>query len=155
MSVIRISHQKNYVVISKIVLEDQDLSFKAKGLWAYCMSRPDNWEFHVSHLATVSKDKEDSVYSAIKELEKAGYVRKIQKNEKGKFGPVDYEISEIKIILPLRDFPDAGFPDAGNPALLNTDTKESNNKDCLLSGRCRRSKKSHSIDKKKNETFTF
>jgi len=124
MSVIRINHQKNYVVINKDVLENKALSFKAKGLWTYCMSRPNDWTFHVSHLATVSKDKEDAVYSAIKELEKEGYVRKIQKSEKGRFGPVDYEISEIKIILPLAGFPDAVFPDAENPALLNNDLNQ-------------------------------
>ena len=121
MSVIRVKHQKNYVVINKNVLEDPTLSFKAKGLWTYCMSRPDDWEFHVCHLATVSKDGEDAIYSAIKELEIQGYVKKMQRSEGGRFTSVDYEISEIKIILPLRDFPDAVFPDAENPALLSND----------------------------------
>jgi hypothetical protein len=121
MTVLKIRHQKDFVVISKIALEDPDLSFKAKGLWAYCMSRPNDWEFHVTHLATVSKDGVDAIYSAIRELELAGYVRKIQKNEKGKFGSVDYEVSEIKIILPLRDFPETEDPETENPALLNID----------------------------------
>lgn len=124
MSVIRVNHQKDYVVINKKVLEDPVLSFKAKGLWAYCMSRPDHWQFHVSHLSTVSKDGEDAIYSALKELEKNGYLKKVQKNENGKFGPVDYEISENKEDIektPLRDFPEAVNPHAGNPALVSND----------------------------------
>lgn len=119
MAVIRISHQENYVVINKTVLEDPHLSFKAKGLWAYCMSRPNHWEFHVRHLATVSQDKRDGVYSAIKELELRGYVRKVQKKVKGKFAAFDYEISEIQIILPL-----PAFPGPANPPLVSNDTSK-------------------------------
>lgn len=121
MSVLRVDHQKNYVVINKEALEDKNLSFKAKGLWAYCMSRPNDWEFHVSHLAKISKDGEDSIYSAIKELVDNGYCEKVQGSYKGRFTKVDYVIREIKIILPLRDFPDAVFPDAENPGVLSNE----------------------------------
>lgn len=138
MTVIRVSHQKNYVVINKLVLEDKDLSFKAKGIWAYYMSRPDDWTFHVSHLATISSEKEKAVYSGLKELEKAGYLRKIQLRENGRFGTFDYEISEIKIISPQpqkgdtvksseKNAPTGTFPPlacfthADNEALLSID----------------------------------
>ena len=125
MSVIRIKKSDNFVSIHKGALENPKLSFKAKGLWAYCMSRKNDWVFHVSHLSTVSKEGEDAIYSAIKELEAEGYVKKIQKNISGKFQKVDYEVYEepqLKKCLPHRDFPDAGFPDAGNPALVNIDS---------------------------------
>ena len=124
MSVLRVKKTENFVVLHKGALENPNLSFKTKGLWAYCMSRPDNWEFHVSHLATVSKDGEDAVYSAIKELIENGYCERIQENN-GKFGKMDYYIHEtpinIKEILPQPDFPRAGSPIAGNPALLSID----------------------------------
>lgn len=124
MSIIRVSHQKNYVVINKIALEDPNLSFKSKGLWAYCMSRPDDWEFYVSHLATVSQDGEDAIYSAIKELIKFGYCQKKQVNEGGKFGKLEYiifETPQIQKILPQPDFPDAGRSHANEPALPSID----------------------------------
>jgi hypothetical protein len=95
MSVIRIKHENNYVCIHKGALEDPNLSFKAKGLWAYCMSRPDDWSFHVSHLATVCQDRKTAIYSAIKELIKAGYCEKIQLREKGRNCGVEYIIHEI------------------------------------------------------------
>ena len=82
MSIIRVKHDKNYVCIHKGALEDPNLSFKAKGLWAYCMSRPDDWEFHVSHLASVSKEKECAIYSALKELKREGYVELTRHREK-------------------------------------------------------------------------
>lgn len=124
MTVLRIKKSDNFVCIHKGALENPKLSFKAKGLWAYCMSRKNDWQFHVSHLSKVSKEKEDAVYSAIKELEKEGYIRKVQNNKNGKFEKVDYEVyeeSQLKKCLPQPGFPDAGFPDAGNPALVSND----------------------------------
>lgn len=124
MSVIKVKLQENFVVLSIHPLEDETLSFKAKGLWAYCMSRPKDWQFHVSHLAKVSKDGIDGVYSALKELINAGYCRRTQKNENGKFGKYDYEISfqaEFKKSLPQRDLPHAEVPDPVNPVLPSID----------------------------------
>ena len=125
MTVVRVRIQKDFTVLYNGVLENPRLSFKAKGLWAYCMSRPDNWHFHVNHLATVSKEGIDAVYSAIKELEAEGLVEKTQKNQGGVFGPVDYTIypyaQEIQKILPLRDFPQTEDPQTENPALTRTD----------------------------------
>lgn len=133
MAIIRIKHTENYVVIHKSVLENPRLSFKAKGLWAYGMSRPNDWEFNVEHLSKVSKDGTDSVYSALKELIDEGYCQKVQQNIKGKFCPVDYIIyetqDELKKCLPLRDFPYAGFPYTVNPALLSIEEELSNEKE--------------------------
>lgn len=132
MAVIKCIVQQDFTVLHNSVLENPNLSFKAKGLWAYCMSRPQNWQFHVSHLAKVSKEKEDAIYSALKELEKEGIVQKTQSNDKGKFGPVDYIIypypPEIQKILPLRDFPRPGNPRPGNPALSNKDLQKESKK---------------------------
>ena len=124
MTVLRIKKTENYVSLHKGALEDPELSFKAKGLWAYCMSRPNNWTFHVNHLATISQEGKHAVYSALQELEAAGYVKKIQENVGGRFGPVDYEVAEtpeFKKSLPHPDFPRAEFPRAENPPLLNND----------------------------------
>lgn len=133
MAVIKVQAQKDFTVLFNVVLENPNLSFKAKGLWAYCMSRPNNWEFHVNHLATVSKDGTDGVYSALKELIAEGLVEKIQKNERGKFGKVDYLIfpypPEFKKCLPHRDFPQTEKPQTENPALLNTDTYKERKKE--------------------------
>lgn len=129
MTVCRISKRDSWFSISRHPLEDPKLSLKSKGLWAYCMSKPNGWTFHINQLSTVSQaDGKHSVYSAIKELIKNGYVKKIQTNEKGKFGKVDYIIfeecqinnTEIKEILPLRD-----LPHAVNPPLVNNDIQGS------------------------------
>lgn len=125
MSVVKVQILENFTVLYNAVLENPRLSFKAKGLWAYCMSRPKDWEFHVNHLATVSQDGKESVYSALKELEDEGLVEKVQERDNGKFSKFDYIIypypQEIQIILPQRQKPDTVKPDTENPPLLSTD----------------------------------
>jgi hypothetical protein len=133
MSVMRVKIQKDFTVLYNGVLENPNLSFKAKGLWAYCMSRPDDWEFHVSHLATISKEGEDAIYSALKELIREGLVERTQTHEGGRFGSVDYIIypypQELKECLPRRDFQHAEKQRPENPALPSTDKKPSTEKE--------------------------
>ena len=125
MTVIKVKIQNHFTTLYNGVLENPKLSFKAKGLWAYCMSRKDDWEFHVSHLATVSEDGRDAIYSALKELEREGLVEKVQERNGGKFKKIDYIIypypQEIQKILPLTAFPDTAKPDTANPPLLSTE----------------------------------
>lgn len=124
MSVIRVNHQENYVVIKNdTVLIDPTLSWKAKGIWAYCMSRPNDWQFHVSHLITVSQDSRDSVRAGLKELETAGYLTRLQSREDGRFGKFDYEISETKISLPQTDFPATVKAGPENQPLVSIDNQ--------------------------------
>ena len=74
--IIRTNKSENYfVMVDKRPLEDVRLSWKAKGLMAYLLSRPDNWKVIVSHLATVSSDGETAVRSALQELAEFGYAR--------------------------------------------------------------------------------
>ena len=129
MSVIRIKHKKDYVCIHTGALEDPNLSFKAKGLWAYCMSKTDDWKFHVTHLATVCKDKTTVIYSCIKELIKAGYCEKKRlRDEKGKCVGIEYtihEVSTLKKFLPHSGFLNEGFLNQGNQPLVNIDNRVS------------------------------
>jgi len=135
MSVIKVRIQKDFTVLYNGVLENTSLSFKAKGLWAYCMSRPDDWDFHVTHLATISKEKERSIYAALDELIAAGLVTREQKNlAKGErqgregFQQVEYTIyaypQEIKEMFAQRRFADAQVADAQNAALVSTDSHQ-------------------------------
>ncbi len=74
MSVIRVSKPRaRFTVLSTATLRTASLSLKARGLWALCMSYPDDWEFRASHLRSQSaRDGRDAVQGALKELEAAG-----------------------------------------------------------------------------------
>lgn len=112
----------NYVCIHKGFLEDKDLTFRAKGLMTYCLSRIDNWEFHISHLQEVSKEGRDAVYSAIKELINKGYIVREIHREKGKFEKGKYLIYETPQLKPVTGNPDMVEPLTGNPDTVCPDT---------------------------------
>lgn len=52
-----------YCIISKNFLNDNGLSFKAKGLMAYLLSKPDNWVTTIGDLVKHAVDQEKSVRS--------------------------------------------------------------------------------------------
>jgi len=85
MTTVRTKKNKNYTTISNIVLNDVALTWKAKGLAAYLLSKPDDWRISREHLAKQSEDGISAVRSALQELEKFGYlVREKSRNEHGK-----------------------------------------------------------------------
>ena len=63
----------NFVMLDKTFLEDDRLSFKAKGILAYLLSKPDNWKVIVGNLVKYSKDGKSAVYAGLKELKECGY----------------------------------------------------------------------------------
>ena len=75
-SVIRVIKNKNYTVMSNKHLFCRELSLKAKGLMSLCIALPDYWEYSVAGLMSLSNDGRDSVTSAIKALEKLGFINK-------------------------------------------------------------------------------
>lgn len=125
MSIIRTSHNKEnpYVMLNKKALEDSNLSWAAKGLWAYLMSRPDDWTISIPHLSKIYDNYgggETAIYNYLNELIKHGYcTRRQPKEENGKFGKYEYIISEFQIILPQPGSPDAGPPDAAKLPTTN------------------------------------
>lgn len=76
MSIIRVEKNKNYSVINNTGLNDCNLSFKAKGILAYLLSKPDNWKCIPKDLAANSCDGQKAIYSGLKELRAHGYMIK-------------------------------------------------------------------------------
>lgn len=76
--IIRTTHRDRYVILSKKPLEDDRLSFRARGVHAYLMSKPDRWQVRVCELASAGPDGRDSVMAALRELEAAGYLVRSQ-----------------------------------------------------------------------------
>lgn len=106
MSIVRTEHNKDnpYVILNKKALEDKNLSWGAKGLWSYLMSRPDNWNISVAHLSKIYIGKgggEKAIYTLLNELIENGYCNRIQgKKEKGFFSNTEYIITEFKNKVP-------------------------------------------------------
>ncbi len=64
---------ENFTTIANEFLKDKDLSNKAKGVLAMILALPDNWDFSIKGMVTVTKDGEASLRSAINEMKKNGY----------------------------------------------------------------------------------
>ena len=82
--VFRVERNKNFTVMSNHHFKNKDLSLKAKGLLSLMLSLPEDWNYNIRGLASLSREGIDSVRSAIKELEHYRYVeRNIIRNESG------------------------------------------------------------------------
>lgn len=129
MSIVRVHKTSNFTVMSNYHFKEKKMSLKAKGLLSLMLSLPDDWNYSVSGLVTLSKDGKDSVMSALAELEKFGYLsRERLVNDKGQFSGIEYNIyeqpqQEIPIAeKPILDNEDAEKPIAENPTQLNTNS---------------------------------
>ena len=100
MAVFRVEKTKDFTVMSNHHLRNVSLSLKAKGLLSLMLSLPDNWDYTTKGLAHICKDGVDSISSAIKELEKQGYLtRQRLRDAHGRLGDIEYAIHE-KPVLP-------------------------------------------------------
>lgn len=130
MAVFRIHKDRNFTVMSNVHFRDRALSLRAKGLLSLMLSLPDDWDYTIAGLVTLSKDGRDAVISAVRELEAAGYVRRSQRKDgKGRFSGYDYEVYETptkgeKDALPSTSSPFTEFPNTGKPEQLSTDVKK-------------------------------
>ena len=58
--------------IPNTILQNKNLTLKAKGLWAYLNSKPEGWDFSAERIAAEQADGREAVKSALRELENAG-----------------------------------------------------------------------------------
>lgn len=102
-----------FTQVSNIILNDNQISLKAKGLFAYLFSKPDDWEFHISAMEKELKEKRDAILSTVNELIEHNYITRKQKND-GKFGGILYEF-----VLPHTENPHTENPYTDNPDTNN------------------------------------
>lgn len=122
MPKIRKQYQKGFTTLDNTPLNDKSLTWKAKGLFVYLWSKPDDWDYRVTEVAKHSKDGIGSTSTGVTELEQAGYLKRKQKNENGVFGDSVWTLSERPIFKnPISDNPYTEKPYTQNRALLNTD----------------------------------
>lgn len=62
----------NFTWIPNSILNDNNISLQAKGLWAYINSKPDGWNFSSKRIADDCKECERTIKSLLQELEELG-----------------------------------------------------------------------------------
>lgn len=98
-SILKKKVKNNYTRISNDFLQDDSISFEARGLGASLLSRPEDWEINISALMAEGSIGRDKVNKIIQELIKAGYMYKSQSRTSGKFSRNILFISDEKDYL--------------------------------------------------------
>ena len=143
MAVFRVEKTKDFTVMSNHHLRNTELSLKAKGLLSLMLSLPEDWDYTTKGLAHICRDGVDSITTALKELERHGYLtRQRLRNENGQLGDIEYTIHEKPVtgvkqgvspkrenprqVNPRQAKPEQAEPEQENPAQLNTNRSNTN-----------------------------
>jgi len=120
MAVFRVERNTGYTVMSNHHLRNKELSLKAKGLLSQMLSLPEDWDYTLSGLAHINREKIDAIREAVKELEKAGYIKRSrERDEKGRLRGADYIIYEQPQPADEEAAPDSPPPVLDLPTLEN------------------------------------
>ena len=162
MPTIRVKKNNHYATIHNCGLQDPKLSYKARGIYAYLMSLPDDWVINRKHLANSSENNGvSSVRTGLKELRDEGYlVKESKRDEEGKITawesilyevPQDKEKEYYKRLKSRRSSQMAENPPGGNPNRKETDNIQ--NKQKPQSKDCRKEEDNKKIKNEFQKTF--
>lgn len=137
----------SFLLIRNEVARDDRLSYRASGVLADILSRPDNWVTSAERLAAARPHGEGvkAMRTALRELEAAGYLRRVRTRDKdGTFGweQAFYDTPQAvegktagRTVSPLP--PGGGLPDGFGPSKEDRErtTVEEDELECPHSGR--------------------
>lgn len=89
--------RSNFTILANVTLCDANLSWEARGMLAFLLSKPDHWVVNVKHLVKESPSAgRDKVYSILKELETHGYLTQERlRDESGHYADTERVVHEI------------------------------------------------------------
>lgn len=121
MGTMRVAKRQRFTTVNRELINDQRLSFRARGVLVWILDKPDDWQFDSESLAEQAKEGRDAIRAALRELADAGYIRRTKKRgEKGHW------LTETVVFeSPTGDgFPGVGQAGVGEPGpVLNTEPK--------------------------------
>lgn len=120
-TIIRTPHNRDnpYFMMTRAAAQDESLSWAARGVLAYLLSKPGHWRVQVSDLE--QQCGRDKVYAILKELVDTRYMERIlTRRTDGRFGAYEYRVYET----PLPEKPDTVSPDTVNPLLDSIENTE-------------------------------
>lgn len=87
--------EKPFAQIERTTLQDERLSFRAKGILAYLLSKPEDWQTNIKDVQNHGTEGRDAIRSAMKELQEFGYAKLTPlQDENGRLIGKSYTISE-------------------------------------------------------------
>lgn len=117
----------NFTIIGNEVLRDKRLSYRARGLLACVLSRPDDWRTSADSLAREGLEGRAAILTALKELETAGYLVRTRVQDKhGLWRTFSTVFDEPQTEASTEvQFPNVGSPNFGKrTSIEELDTKK-------------------------------
>lgn len=113
---LRKKKSSKFYAVDLRIIENSELSWAAKGVWTYLISRPDGWAVNRSDLLGKSKDGDTALRKILKDLEDAGLLKIERQKVQGKFGPTIWTVFEEPFeVLPYVENPHVENPHVENP----------------------------------------
>lgn len=117
-----------FAVVPLSLLDNKEISFKAKGIYAFIQSKPDEWDFSIKNIAFQCKEGVESIASALRELEKYGYLKREKSQDDLGHWDIDYILYDTPFTeIPVTENPMQGNPASGKP--LNNSNKDLSKKE--------------------------
>lgn len=74
MSLLRKRVRAGYTHVANELVDNRVLSFRARGIAIFLLSKPDDWEIKIEYLVTQGKEGREAVRAALKELAEHGFL---------------------------------------------------------------------------------
>lgn len=121
-----IKQNSNFTQVPNTLLNNANISLKAKGVWAFINSKPNGWNFSVKGIQAQCREGREAISMALKELEKYGYLERKHKpkGDDGQFTGYNYYLYSYPITeAPFTQLSDNGKAvEHSNTILSNTIT---------------------------------
>ena len=85
--------KENFTIIPNGLLRSKNISDRARFLFCYMASMPDNWKFYQGAMAKELGYSVDTLRKYLDELLSTGYLQREQRRQEGKFDSYDYTIN--------------------------------------------------------------
>ena len=83
----------NFTIIPNDIIRNKTLRDRARFLFCYMASMPDEWKFYQGVMAKELGYTKDTLRKYIEELLQTGYLNREQRRETGKFDSYDYTLN--------------------------------------------------------------
>lgn len=85
--------KKNFTIIPNDIIRNKNISDRARFIFCYMASMPDDWKFYQGAMAKELGYTKDTLRKYIEELLTTGYLHREQRRETGKFDSYDYTLN--------------------------------------------------------------
>lgn len=117
MRIHRSAHQRFFTTLGNEVLRDNRLSFCARGILAHLLSQPDGKRSDIRTLAERTPEGRERVASAMRELERFGYLKRTKSRTREGRIYTEVEVFDAPRGASSQVSPDAGLPASGDLAV--------------------------------------